>query len=166
MGAPGAEEGCQRHLALGSPAPERVVRTLILRQVGIEIQVAQAAFGRGSMSARHVRCCTATKTKSSLMKRSMRPAQLALDSSTGQTGKGGMSRPAASATQASWATRLCPWLVMVAGFGCDIELAWTAAGNFHRAKCDVFGVAGALVVRCPTTAGSGPCSRCLKSACS
>ena len=43
-----------------------------------------------------------------------------------------------------------PWLVMVAGFGCDIELVDCRGPS---GQCGVFGVAGALVVDVPQQVG-------------
>ena len=51
-----------------------------------------------------------------------------------------------------------PWLVMVAGFGCDIELVDCRGPS---GQCGVFGVAGSLVVDVPQQVGPAPLLRAI-----
>ena len=110
MGAPGAEDGCQRHLALGA-----LLRAGAAADLAADNQMAQAALGRVVVRW-HVRFghedeefpeeCLEEFLDVALDA----PAQLALDSrrvrADGSDRKG---RQMASSfrSQASWATRLC-----------------------------------------------------------
>ena len=76
------------------------------------------------------------------------PAQLALDSRRVRQERAADGQQLALPGQLG--NTPVPWLVMVAGFGCDIELVDCRGPS---GQCGVFGVAGALVVDVPQQVG-------------
>ena len=144
MGAPGAEKGCQRHLALGT-----TFRPGAPADLAADDQMAQAALG--SVVVRwHVRFghedeeFPVSSTGQALDVALDASAQLGLDSRRVRQER------AADGQQLPLSGQLgntpLPWLVIVAGFGCDIELVDCRGPS---GQCGVFGVAGALVVDVP-----------------
>ena len=83
------------------------------------------------------------------------PAQLALDSRRVRQERAADGQSLHSSPGQLGNTPL-PWLVMVAGFGCDIELVDCRGPS---GQCGVFGVAGALVVDVPQQVGPAPLLR-------
>ena len=116
MGAPSAEEGCQRHLALGA-----LLRPGAAADLAADNQMAQAALGRVVVRW-HVRFGHEDEEflEEFLDVALDAPAQLALDRRRVRQER------AADGQQLPLPGQLgntpLPWLVMVAGFGCDIEL--------------------------------------------
>ena len=143
MGAPGAEDGCQRHLALGA-----LLRAGAAADLAADDQMAPAAFG-GVVVRRHVRF--GHEDEEFLDEALDAPAQLALDR------RRVSHERAADGQQLALPGQLgntpLPGLVMVAGFGCDIELVDCRGPS---GQCGVFGVAGALVVDVPQQVGPAP----------
>ena len=146
MGAPGAEDGCQRHLALGA-----LLRAGAAADLAADNQMAQAALGRvvvrwhfgfGHEDEEFLDVAFDASAQLALDRRRVRQERVADGQQLPLPGQLGNTP--------------LPWLVMVAGFGCDIELVDCRGPS---GQCGVFGVAGALVVDVPQQVG--PKQRCL-----
>ena len=144
MGAPGAEEGCQRHLAFGA-----LLRAGAAADLATDDQVAQAAFGRvvvrwhfgfGHEDEEFLDVALDASAQLALDRRRVRQERAADGQQLPLPGQLGNTP--------------LPGLVMVAGFGCDIELVDCRGPS---GQCGVFGVAGALVVDVPQQVGQQRC---------
>ena len=140
LGAPGAEEGCQRHLALGA-----LLRAGAAADLAADDQMAPAALGRVVVRW-HVRF--GHEDEEFLDVALDAPAQLALDR------RRVSQERAADGQQLPLLGQLgntpLPWLVIVEGFGCDIELVDCRGppGQWRS-----IGVAGAQVMDVPQQVG-------------